>query len=221
MVTHPVARARIMARVSLLLSSASRAYRMHMPAVTRPPRRRERNPRPWTRAELARFPDDGNRYEVLDGELLVTPQANPPHQRIALVLAFRLEAYCSRLGLAIVVAPGAVPHGDSELQPDVQVIPCKPADARKGWERVPRPLLVVEVLSEGSRRYDSGIKRSAYLRWRITDYWIIDPETRTITVARRGHDDVVRLDIVRWHPAGAAEPLELDIAELFRAAIGD
>jgi Uma2 family endonuclease len=210
-----------MVRVSLLLSSASRAYRMHMPAVTRPPRRRERTPRPWTRAELVRFPNDGNRYEVLDGELLVTPQANPPHQRIALVLASKLEAYCARLGFAIVVAPGAVPHGDSELQPDVQVIPGQPADARKGWEGVPRPLLVVEVLSERSRRYDMGIKRSAYLRWRITDYWIIDPDSRTITVARRGQDDEVRADMVRWNPGGAAEPLEINIPQLFRAAIGD
>ena len=194
---------------------------MHMPVVTRPPRRRERTPRPWTRAELERFPRDGNRYEVLDGELLVTPQANPPHQRIALVLALRLEAYCNRLGLAIVFAPGAVPHDESELQPDVQVTPGKPSDARKGWEGVPRPLLVVEVLSEGSRRYDTGIKRSAYLRWRITEYWIIDPDALTITVARRGQDDDVRSDIVRWHPAAAPEALEIDIPDLFRAAIGD
>ena len=77
------------------------------------------------------------------------------------------------------------------------------------------------MLSESSRRYDIGVKRSAYLRWRITEYWIIDPEKKTITVARRGQDDEVRAEMVRWHPGGAAEPLEINIPELFRAAIGD
>src|SRR5689334_17773334 len=70
-----------------------RAYPMFMPSHTGVRTRarpasvpRPRRPRPWTRADLARLPDDGNRYEVLDGELLVTPQANPPHQRWAALL---------------------------------------------------------------------------------------------------------------------------------------
>jgi Uma2 family endonuclease len=180
--------------------------------------------KPWERADLARLPDDGNRYEVLDGELLVTPQANPVHQRLAAELMYRLEPYCQRHALGIVVGPGAVPVGKSELQPDVQVIPCTAAALRRGWAKLPRPLLVVEIVSEGSRRFDRGKKRDAYLAWRIADYWIVDPEERTVTVARVGREDVTVRDEVAWQPMGAegaAEPLKIDVAGLFRGAMGD
>jgi len=181
---------------------------------------RQLRPRPWTRADLARLPDDGNRYEVLDGELLVTPQANPVHQRIAAELMFRLEPYCQRHTIGIVVGPGAVPFGKNELQPDVQVIPCTASQLRRGWVRLPRPLLVVEILSEGSRRFDTGKKRDAYLAWRIPDYWILDPDERAVTIVRAGRDDITLRRTVIWEPAGTAEPLKIDLAGLFRGAMG-
>src|SRR6185369_2826864 len=92
------------------------------PRAPRSPRRTPARPRirPWTRADLARLPDDGNRYEVLDGALLVTPQASLPHQRVAFRLAVAIDAYTARHGVAHVVGPGAVPFGANELQPDVQ-----------------------------------------------------------------------------------------------------
>ena len=96
------------------------------PGTTRPRRAatpKEPAPRPWTRADLARLPDDGNRYEVLDGQLLVTPQATYAHQRVAIELAMRLEIYARQHAVAHVVGPGAVPFRKNELQPDVQVIP--------------------------------------------------------------------------------------------------
>jgi Uma2 family endonuclease len=114
--------------------------------------------RPWTRADLARLPDDGNRYEVLDGELLVTPQASVSHQRIAIELSMALEQYCARHSIGFVVGPGAVPFGKNELQPDVQVIPGPPPPAKTKWTALPLPLLVVEILSDSTsveRRFTS------------------------------------------------------------------
>lgn len=71
-------------------------------------------PRPWTRAELDRLPNDGNRYEVLDGVLFVTPQASRDHQRVATALVVLLGRYVDPLGTAYVVGPGAVPFGTNE-----------------------------------------------------------------------------------------------------------
>lgn len=114
--------------VTVLKPACTIVWRVHPSA---PPR-----PRPWTSADLARFPNDGNRYEVLNGELLVTPQANLSHQHFAMVLAMRLAPYCKRHSPGLVVAPSAVPKGKSELQPDVQVVPCTPEQVHLGWTNV-------------------------------------------------------------------------------------
>ena len=135
--------------------------------------------RAWTRADLERLPDDGNRYEVLDGALLVTPQAAFSHQEIATRLAVALSAYCMAHGIGGVVAPGSVPHGKSELQPDVQVIPGRPPRGAK-WTSLPRPFLVVEVLSDSTSRRDLGVKRDAYLRWGIPEYWAVDLDAKRV-----------------------------------------
>ena len=212
---------RILGRAQLLPSAES-PYRMSM-ATHAPPRSRHHarsSTRPWTRADLARLPDDDNRYEVLNGELLVTPRSNPVHQRIAAELMFRLEPYCTHHGLGVVVGPGAVPFGKNELQPDLQVIPCAPSQLRRGWVRLPRPLLVVEVLSEGSRRFDEGKKRDAYLEQGVADYWIVDPDERSVTVARAGQPDSTRRDRVTWRPGGADEPLTITLPAFFVAALG-
>ena len=177
-------------------------------------------PRPWTRADLARLPDDGNRYEVLNGELLVTPQANPVHQRIASELMLILEPYCQRHSLGVVVGPGAIPFGKNELQPDVQIIPCAIADLKRGWKRLPRPLLVIEILSEGSRHFDTGKKRDAYLDRGIADYWILDPDERSATMVRPALGDVTVEHLLTWRPAGVTEPLEIDLDVVFQGATG-
>jgi Uma2 family endonuclease len=73
--------------------------------------------RRWTRADLQDLPDDGNRYEVLDGALLVTPMASFDHQYVVSRLFGALTAYCEEHRLGRVVTPGAVVFGGNELQP--------------------------------------------------------------------------------------------------------
>ena len=172
--------------------------------------------RGWTRADLQRLPNDGNRYEVLDGALLVTPQAAFAHQEVATRILMALRAYCAAHAIGVVVGPGSVPHGKSELQPDVQVIPGTPSLTAK-WASLPRPLLVVEVLSESTSGRDLGIKRDAYLRWGIPEYWAVDIDARRVWVSRANAAAATAVDdMLRWQPAGALPGLELRLDELFR-----
>jgi Uma2 family endonuclease len=189
---------------------------MAMPARTPRPRRTlQPPPRPWTRADLARLPDDGNRYEVLDGALLVTPQAAFEHQRVATQILLVLATYCRSHGLGVVVAPGAVPHGKSELQPDVQVIPGNPPKGAK-WTALPRPVLVVEVLSDSTARRDLGIKRDAYLRWGIPTYWAVDLATHRVTVFDASAPEGREIsDALVWQPHASCPAIQLPVAELF------
>jgi len=171
--------------------------------------------RPWTRSDLQRIPDDGNRYEVLDGQLLVTPQAAFSHQEIATRLLVALRGYCAGHGLGVVVGPGAVPHGKSELQPDVQVIPGSPRLSAR-WTQLPRPLLVVEVLSSSTRQRDLETKREAYLRWGIPEYWALDLEQRCAYVWRGEGSEPVRVsDALMWQPRADLPAFQLGLAVLF------
>src|SRR5450755_3169587 len=131
--------------------------------------------RRWTSADLVDLPDDGNRYEVLDGELFVTPQAAHDHQVVAFAFARKLADFCDAHGIAYIAAPGAVMWDDNELQPDIQVIPGKFV-LRSGakWKDLPLPLLVVEVLSPSTWQRDLKKKREAYLRIEIPTYWTVD-----------------------------------------------
>ena len=168
--------------------------------------------RRWTRADLATLPDDGNRYEVLDGELFVTPQAARPHQRIATVLVLLLEPWCVEHGVGYLVGPGAVPFGENELQPDVQVISGIDPKDGSSWEECPPPILVVEVLSGSTARRDLGKKRDAYLRIGIPAYWVVDPDRRRVLVwTQASSEPTIVTDVLRWQPRGDIPPLELPL----------
>jgi Uma2 family endonuclease len=171
--------------------------------------------RPWTRDELDRLPDDGNRYEVLDGALLVTPLPAPIHWRLTARLTGLISAYCDRHRIGFVTVPGAVPNGDSELQPDVAAVlaPSLPIDAPRG--DLPLPALVVEILSPSTRRRDLGVKRAAYLRWGISEYWIVDPDRRQVNVVRRDREDERITSLLSWQPRPEVPPLEIRLDELF------
>jgi Uma2 family endonuclease len=171
--------------------------------------------RAWTRADLARLPDDGNRYEVLNGKLLVTPQASVPHQAIASRVARLLDTYCEAHAIGRVFGPGAVPFGKNEVQPDVEVVPNIVSPLPEKWDDLPLPLLVVEILSGSTRRRDRGDKRDAYIGLGIAEYWIIDRHAREVTVARPGCVDRVVNDALRWQPHEHLPALEIPLRELF------
>lgn len=175
--------------------------------------------RHWTRGDLERLPDDGNRYEVVRGELFVTPAPRPAHDAIVEALASLLEPYVAAESLGHVRrSHPAVIIDDSEVEPDIVVRPTiRPLP--ETWEEMPAPILLVEVLSESTQRRDRVAKRSLYLDSGVPEYWMVDGERRSITVARARHVDEVARDRVRWHPAKASAPLEIDVAALFHDAL--
>jgi Uma2 family endonuclease len=135
--------------------------------------------RPFTVHDLAAAPDDGNRYELVDGALLVSPAPGFRHQTIAFELAVRLRSACAP-GMRIVVAPFAVqPNATTELRPDVLVA----RDEDFTEKNLPvAPLLAVEVLSPSSVLADFNFKKAAYQRMGVPSYWVVDPRTLTLTV---------------------------------------
>jgi Uncharacterized protein conserved in cyanobacteria len=172
-------------------------------------------PKPWTIEEMYRLPDDGNKYEVVWGELFVTPPPTDEHETIAARLTTILSPYAVAQGLGLVYRPRAVMQFEgSEVEPDLMVRQQQ-ASPDATWEQAPTPILIVEILSESTRRRDRNQKRSFYLDAGVNEYWIVDPETRTITSIRRDQPDVVATDSLVWSPTGADESLEITLTNVF------
>lgn len=128
--------------------------------------------RPFTVADLETMPDDGRRYELIDGMLFVSPSPTHAHQRMVVRLTVALDAACP-MGLEVVVAPFDVqaPPG-SVVQPDVLV--ARQADI--GERKVDAaPLLAVEVLSPSTHLYDRNIKLPHYARIGVPSCWLLSP----------------------------------------------
>ena len=177
-----------------------------------------RKPFRWTRAHLEHLPDDGNRYEVLDGKLLVTPQASVPHQWIALELMMALHPYCKAHRLGMPLGPGAVIFKKNELQPDVLVVPNFKGPVPDKWQNLPRPHLVIEVLSRTTTYRDFVIKREAYLKLGIAAYWVIDRFERNAAVWTQASDEPEMVtDAIRWQPREEIPPLKIPLSALFAA----
>ncbi len=174
----------------------------------------------WTLAELDRLPDDGNRYELLDGELFVTPAPSPAHELLASVLHSLLSPYVRAHRLGHVFTPRAVVQTDgSQVEPDLMVLPAT-RTLPESWADMPTPHLVVEILSGTTRNRDTQQKREFYLRIGVAEYWMIDRWSRSIRIVRPGENDVVAQSVLHWQPAGAVQPLSIDIAEYFTNALG-
>jgi len=173
----------------------------------------------WTLAELDRLPDDGNKYELIDGELFVTPAPSPAHERLALVLHRLLSPFVQAEHLGDVYTPRAVVRtAEAEVEPDLMVRPPTPT-LPETWEEMPTPLLVVEILSRTTQRRDHEQKRAFYLRIGVAEYWIVDRWERSVRVIRRDADDVVADSTLKWQPASASDALRIDVAAYFDEAL--
>jgi Uma2 family endonuclease len=178
--------------------------------------------RRWTRAEVLALPDDGNRYELFDGELLVTPAPAHLHQRVISCLLTRLIPYVDAMGVGrVYTSPADLALGGDQLsQPDIFVVPSPPG-GRASWNEVPNPVLVIEVLSPGTARHDRTVKRRRFQRAGIPEYWIIDPEARLVERWRPGDERPEILDErLEWQPS-PGEPLRIDLPALFVEVFGD
>lgn len=133
--------------------------------------------RPLTRADLATMPDDGHRYELVDGTLLVTPAPTTRHQRASFRVGLALHRNLPS-GLEIFQAPfDVVLADDTVLQPDVII--ARRADLTE--QNLPTaPVLAVEILSPSTRRVDLLLKRSRLEAAGCPFYWVVDPDEPSI-----------------------------------------
>ena len=127
---------------------------------------------PFTVSDLEGMPDDGRRYELIDGELLVSPAPGWPHQEAAYTLYTLLRRHCPP-DLRVIGAPFAVrPDKFNEVQPDVLV--ARYADLTE--DDLPQaPVLAVEVISPTSRLRDASLKKAVYARLGSPSFWLVDP----------------------------------------------
>jgi len=170
-------------------------------------------------ADMVRaLPDDGNRYEVVYGELLVTPSPRPWHQVLVHRLSLAIGNYLERepVGIAL-TAPADISWGpDVLVQPDVFVVALEEARTLT-WNRMRTLLLVGEVLSPSTAAGDRFLKRLRYREAGVPLYWVLDGEERSVEVWTPGDDfPVVQRERLVWRPAGAGEPLTLSLEQLFR-----
>jgi Uma2 family endonuclease len=128
---------------------------------------------PFTVAELDRLPDDGRRYELLDGVLVVSPRPTTVHQFVAFRLASTLDRACPE-DMCVLPEPAVELDSQSELAPDVVVVHL---DDVGGGKRSAPPLLVVEVRSPSTAMIDLGRKKAAYERFGVPSYWVANPSS--------------------------------------------
>jgi len=171
--------------------------------------------------DLDAFPDDGNRYELLDGVLLVTPAPALAHQLVVARIAGELVRCLGNHGPARVVSPGSVElEPNVHLEPDILVIP---ADELAGdlrldtrWSAIRRWWLAVEVSGAGSLIYDRDHKGPAYLALGVREVWRVDLRARQVFVSRGGQAGETRHDDqVVWRPAELSRPLVIAVPSLF------
>ncbi len=172
--------------------------------------------RRWTREEVLALPDDGQRHELFDGELIVSPAPKYRHQDILLELVLRFGNYSRTHKIGkLLTSPADLPlRGGQVAQPDLFVLPH--GQFAQDWSDAPVPILVIEVASPSTVRYDRGLKRRAYQDAGVAEYWIVDPEARL--VERWRPDDTrpeILLQQITWQPDLAVEPLTLELSEVF------
>jgi len=176
----------------------------------------------WTAADLREIPDDRNRYEIIDGELFVSPSPTFVHQRIVGRLFVILDAYTAAHKFAeTLISPADIEFADDTVvQPDVFVFPLTEGKPPKRWEDIGHLLLAIEILSPGTARTDRTVKRRRYQREGIPEYWIVDSDAQIVERWRPLDDrpDILS-DRLEWQPDSAFPALDIDLPALFAAAV--
>lgn len=178
--------------------------------------------RRWTAREVRQLIEDNPlatpRYELVGGELLVTPSPTFPHQRAVTRLLVALVRYLDEqhVGEATTSPSDVELEPESVTQPDIFVIPIREV-RRVMREGLPirELLLAVEVLSPSSGRHDRVRKRPLYQR-HVPDYWIVDLDARLVEHWTPTHDrPEVITETLSWHPPGATTAFTLDLPAFF------
>jgi len=172
----------------------------------------------WTRDMVLALPDDGQRYEVVYGELLVTPAPRAPHQLVVQRLHLALAHYLQQQPAGHVwLSPADISWDEETLvQPDVFVVDTTESRTLD-WAAMQHLLLVIEVLSPSTARADRFTKRRRYQEADVPDYWIVDPVRRQVEIWHPAdRHPRIEAEQVTWIPMGSPHPLIVVVEELFR-----
>lgn len=172
-----------------------------------------------TYEDYVRFPEDGRRWELLDGEAYMVPSPTPDHQDVVLRLAQQVAAHLDeRAGGRVFIAPLDLVLAESNVvQPDVVFV--SDADAHVISEKNIRgaPTWIVEVVSDPVR--DKKAKRDLYARYGVAEYWAVDPAIRQVEIYRAGEAAEVAEPPARPTPRALPE-LHVDLEAIFGPSVG-
>lgn len=138
----------------------------------------------WTYDDYAALPDDGNRYEIVNGVLIMAPAPSPEHQSIAVRIAYYMFPHIDLAGIGkLLTAPLDVDLGPKNVyQPDLVVVLNTHLDRVAEKKIIGAPDLVVEVASPSTAAYDRLTKYEKYAHAGIIEYWIVKPKSRSVEV---------------------------------------
>lgn len=174
----------------------------------------------WTVEMLDALPDDGQRYEIIDGTLHVTPTPSDVHQLVAGAFYRRIHGYLeeSRLAYAL-FSPADVRTGDrkrNRVLPDVFAVRYVDGKRPTYPYSLSDLLLVIEVESPSNPLLDYRVKRELYLTQGVPEYWIANTEARVVSRWRSmGDPGEVLARRIEWQPIGMPAPLTTDLPALF------
>jgi Uma2 family endonuclease len=181
----------------------------------------------WTIEEIDQLVEERDgftpRYELVDGELLVTPAPSGRHQRILMELAVLVREYVKRYRFGEArFSPGIVRlTQDSWFEPDLYVVPADRGRMPRSSEPVTHLLLAAEVLSPSSAHHDRFTKRRFFVSHGVPEYWVVDGQAEAFEV---WHPDDERAELIddrlTWLPDPTVEPFELDVRAFF-ASVAD
>ncbi len=170
------------------------------------------------------LPDDGKRYEVIDGGLFVTPAPRLPHQRAMLELWRLLAGYVRRHRLGEALASPADIEFDKRnlVQPDLFVAPLLEGRRPRDWSEIRQLALAVELPSPSTARAERQAKRRLYQREAVPEYWIVDLDARLVERWRPEDERPEPItETLAWQPDPDMPPFELSLPEFFESVMGE
>lgn len=174
--------------------------------------------RRWTYDEFARLPNDGNRYEIIAGDLYVTPAPTLIHQRIVTRLVVTLDSFVREYSLGeLFVGPVDVLFAEGDyLAPDMVFVRADRSEIlhERGVEGAPD--LVIEVVSPSTAGRDRTLKRERYAAYGVAEYWVVDANTRRVEIYRGFEPAEIATEVFTWQPVDDGPELRIQVADLLR-----
>ena len=179
----------------------------------------------WTVDLLDALPDDGQRYEIIDGELFVTPEPSEVHQLVVGEFLLRLRSYLRPSSVARAIhSPADVRRGDrtrNRVQPDVFAVRLRDGKRPSYPYTLGDLILAIEIASPSNPVYDYHVKRTLYLSSGVPEYWIVNTDARLLSRWRSIKDPGEEFSrAIAWHPEGMPTALTIDLPTLFEDALG-